>query len=66
MYPPATSSLLDSYFLLSSLISHSLNLCSSDSVKHKVSHPHKITSKVELCTFESLPYVGHTFRTQLG
>jgi hypothetical protein len=44
--PPATSSLLGQNFLLSTLFSHILSLCSFLSLRDKVSHQYKSTSKI--------------------
>jgi hypothetical protein len=45
--PPATSSLLDPYILLSNLFSYTLNLCFPRNVKYQVSHPYTIGGKIK-------------------
>jgi len=47
--PPPT--LLGQNILLSTLFSYTTNPCSSLSVTDQVSHPHKITSKIQFCIF---------------
>jgi hypothetical protein len=46
LHPPATSSLLGPNILLSILFSNTLNLCSSLSMRDRVSHPYKTTGKI--------------------
>ena len=46
LHCPVISSLLGSYFLLSTLFSNTLSLLSSLSMNHQVSHPCKSTGKI--------------------
>jgi len=46
LHPPATSSLLGPNILLSTLFSHTFNLCSSLSLRNQVSCPYKTTGKL--------------------
>jgi hypothetical protein len=54
--PPATSSLLVSNILLSTLFSNSLNLYSPHSVRDNVSHPYKTSGKIIVFINFSLSY----------
>jgi hypothetical protein len=45
LHSPVASSLLGPNILLSTLLSHTLSLCSSLSVRDQVSHPYKTTRK---------------------
>jgi hypothetical protein len=49
----ASSSLLDPNILLSTLFSNTLNLCSSLSVRGKVSHPHKNQTKYVIYAYST-------------